>query len=137
MIRYLNEMAIINPRKCKNLTIQVEVEQRDEGPIPHLHCYLDKTRNPKNCSYIRLDTVGYSEHHKKDNHPLGNKKEEFLDVMNSLCSDYIKGKDGNIVQLTGYQSAVKTWSETFEDGSFDKFSVDSNGIPIQLDYSNL
>ena len=41
----LNEMAIINPKMCKQLSIQVEVEQRDEGPVPHVHVYLDKTRN--------------------------------------------------------------------------------------------
>lgn len=33
------EMAIINPQFCKNRTIQAEVEQRNEGPIPHLHIY--------------------------------------------------------------------------------------------------
>ena len=40
----LNEMAIINPKMCKQLSIQVEVEQRDEGPVPHVHVYLDKTK---------------------------------------------------------------------------------------------
>ena len=60
----LKEMAIINPRLCNQLTIQVEIEQRDEGPIPHVHVYHDKTRNPKECSYIRLDKCAYSEHHK-------------------------------------------------------------------------
>lgn len=40
-------MAIINSVLCKNSSIEIEVEQRNEGPIPHLHVYLDKTRNPK------------------------------------------------------------------------------------------
>lgn len=31
-----------------------EVEQEDEGTVPHLHVYLDKTRNPKNCGYVQL-----------------------------------------------------------------------------------
>ena len=44
---YLTEMAIINPKLCRNSTIQVEIEQRNEGPIPHIHVYHDKTRNPK------------------------------------------------------------------------------------------
>jgi hypothetical protein len=60
---YLVEMAVINPKLCKQLAIQVEVEQRDDGPIPHLHVYHDHTRNPKKCSYIRLDKCAYSEHH--------------------------------------------------------------------------
>lgn len=31
-------MAIINPTLCKNASIQIEVEQRNEGPIPHCMC---------------------------------------------------------------------------------------------------
>ena len=80
----LKEMAIINPRLCNQLTIQVEIEQRDEGPIPHVHVYHDKTRNPKECSYIRLDKCAYSEHH-KDNKPLPKKlKNQFIELMNNM-----------------------------------------------------
>lgn len=45
-------MAIIDSMLCKKSSN--EVEQRDEGLVPHLHVYLDKTRNPKNCGYIQL-----------------------------------------------------------------------------------
>ena len=132
---YLKEMAIINPKLCKQLSIQIEVEQRDEGMIPHLHCYLDKTRNPKNCAYIDLTKADYTSYH-KDNKKLGKKKEEFLKVMNSLSNDYLENSDGDIVRLTGYQSAIKTWCDTFEDGKYDKFQTE-NGIPKQIDYSKL
>ena len=49
-VEHLNEMAIINPKMCKQLTIQVGVKQKDEGEIPHIHVYHGKTRNHKKCS---------------------------------------------------------------------------------------
>ena len=133
--QYLVEMAIINPRLCRQLTIQVEVEQRDEGPIPHLHVYHNKYRNPKECSYIRLDRVEYAPHH--DVVQLPKKlKEQFIRLMNEPCNAYMKDTDGNTVELNGYQSAVKTWVETFED-DYAKFNLDEKGIPITLDYEEL
>ena len=134
----LNEMAIINPKMCKQLTIQVEVEQRNEGEIPHVHVYHDKTRNPKKCSYIRLDTCEYSKHH-SDNIPLPAKlKKQFVDLMNSNCRGYfIYDNKDKPHPATGYQAAVQIWAETFEDGSLDKFKLDDNGLIIQIDYSNL
>ena len=54
--------------------------------------------------------------------------------MNSESNDFMETNDEKIVRLTGYQSAVKIWSDTFENGSFDKFTLDEKGIPIQLDY---
>ena len=136
--RPLNEMAIINPKKCKNATIQIEVEQRDEGPIPHVHVYLDKTRNPKNCSFVRLDTCAYSTHH-KDNKPMTRKqKEQFIEIMEELCPNtFMTDNNGNPVQATGYQAAILIWSQTFEDGDLSKFELDENGLIVQLDYSNL
>ena len=81
----LVEMAIINPKMCKQLSIQVEVEQRDEGSVPHVHVYLDKTRNKKNCSFVRLDKPEYCTHH-KDGKPLNRKqKEEFIELMNHIA----------------------------------------------------
>ena len=132
---YLVEMAIINPKLCRNLTIQVEVEQRDEGPIPHIHVYHDKTRNPKKCSYVRLDIAEYAPHH--DIIPLPRKlKKEFLKYASAPSGDYMKDNEGNIVELTGYQSAVKTWVETFED-DYSKFQLDEKGIIVPLDYKDL
>ena len=133
----LNEMAIINPIKCKQITIQVEVEQRNEGDIPHLHVYHDKTRNPKKCSYVRLDEVGYSKHHEEIRLPK-KLKDQFIQVMNDICPNtYIEDFDGNIYKATGYQHAVRVWADTFEDGSLEKFQLDENGLIKQLDYSNL
>lgn len=131
----LVEMAIINPRKCRNLTIQVEVEQRDEGPIPHLHVYHDKTRNPKKCSYVRLDEVDYAPFHDKIVLPR-KLKVQFIELMTEPSGDYIKDNNGDVIELTGYQSAVKTWVDTFED-DYGKFETDENGVVIPLDYSLL
>lgn len=83
----IEAMSIINPKLCRNLAIQVEVEQRDEGEIPHLHVYHDKTRNPKKCSYVRLDKAEYSPHH--DIMPLGNLKDQFIKVMTSPWQKHV------------------------------------------------
>ena len=134
--QYLVEMAIVNPAECDQLTIQVEVEQRNEGPIPHLHVYHNKHRNPKECSYIRLDKVAYAPHH--DIIPLPRKlKKQFIHLMNLPADEYMKDNNGNIVELNGYQSAVRIWSNTFEHKSLSKFKLDENGIPITLDYRKL
>lgn len=134
----LVEMAIINPKMCKQLTIQVEVEQRDEGYIPHLHVYHNHNRNPKQCSYIRLDKCAYSEHH-TDNIPLPKQlKKQFVDVMNTIYKGRVMyDYNGNVYPATGYQAAVMVWAETFENDSLDKFNLDENGLIVQIDYSNL
>ena len=133
----LNEMAIINPRMCKQLSIQVEIEQRDEGPVPHVHVYLDKTRNPKNCAFVRLDKPEYCSHH-KDGKVLNKKqKEEFIKIMNSTCATFLPNIYGDPVKTTWYQNAVHIWAETYEDGDLDKFNVDDKGVIEQLDYSSL
>ena len=132
---YLVEMAIINPKMCRNLTIQVEVEQRNEGPIPHLHVYHDKSRNPRKCSYIRLDEVAYAPHH--DEIKLPEKlKSQFIELMTAPSNDYMENNKGTVVKLNGYQTAVKTWVDTFED-DYSKFNLDEDGIVIPLDYTKL
>lgn len=134
----LCEMAIINPKVCKQLTIQVELEQRDEGEIPHLHVYHDKTRNPKKCSYVRLDKCAYSEHH-KDNKPLPAKlKEQFIKLMKAPYPGHVLfDKKGKMHMASGYQVAVQIWADTFEDGELDKFELDENGLIVEIDYSKL
>lgn len=129
---YLIEMAIINPKLCKNLSIQVEVEQRDEGPIPHLHVYHNKSRNKKECSYIRLDKPEYSDHHKNSNLKLNKtQKNEFIRVMTEEIPSLLKNK------LNGYEYAVETWVNTFEDGDYSKFNFDDDGNLIIPDYTLL
>ena len=134
----LVEMAIINPNLCKQLEIQVEIEQRDEGPIPHLHVYHDKTRNPRKCSYIRLDKCAYSEHH-KTNIPLPKPlKKQFVELMNTVVKrQFLEDENGEPYHPTGYQLAVWIWSTTYEDESLNKFELDENGRILQIDYSNL
>lgn len=134
----IESMAIINPRLCRNLTIQVEIEQRDEGPIPHVHVYHDKTRNPNKCSYVRLDLPEYSYHH-KDNIPLPSKlKKEFIEVMTSPWSKTKVETPTGVRYQTGYEAAVYTWVDTFEsEGDYSKFNLDEHGELIQPDYNKL
>ena len=131
-------MSTINPKYCNQNNIQIEVEQRDEGPIPHIHVYHDGTRNPRKCSYIRLDKVAYSDHHKQPSLPLPKAvKEKFVHVMNNPWpGHYHQLADGTIRVATGYEAAVDTWVETYEEG-YNKFPLDSDGNLIQLDYSIL
>ena len=132
----LIEMAIINPKMCKNLSIQVEIEQRDEGPVPHFHVYLDNTRNKKNCAYVRIDEADYCTHH-KDGKTLNKKqKKEFIDLMKSDSGKFLADNNGNPVRATWYQIAVSIWVETYED-DYSKFNLDSRGIPVMPNYNNL
>lgn len=133
----IEAMATINPQSLENKTIIVEVEQRNEGPIPHLHVYHDKTRNPKNCSYIRLDKVGYSEHHKMGKVLKDKLKEEFLEVMNEPWNKYIIETPSGYRPATGYEASVQIWSDTYEHGKLDKFRTNEDGTIFQLDYSEL
>ena len=136
----LCEMAIINPYLCDQGPIQIEVEQRNEGPIPHMHVYLDHTRDKKNCAYIRLDKAEYMPKH--DSTPLGKSKDEFIKIMTSEWDGYYfkNSKTGEIRTATGYEMAVKIWVDTYEHISIEKcnkFKFDENGNLIMPDYSKL
>lgn len=134
--QYLYEMAIINPRMCRNLAIQVEIEQRDEGPIPHVHVYHDKTRDRRKCSCVRLDEAKYTIHHKGEK-PLPRKlKEQFIELMNNPSNEYMKNNKGDLVELNGHQLAVKIWQDTYGD-EYSHFEFDENEIPITPDYRKL
>lgn len=136
---YVVAMATINPQLCKKFGIAVEVEQRDEGPIPHLHVYWDSTRNPRKCSYIRLDKPEYSDHHGEVSKPLPKEcKKQFLEIMNSEWpKTFHELADGTVKKATGYEAAVDTWVDTYENGSYDKFTLDNDGNLVALDYSTL
>lgn len=129
-------MAIINPQLCKKSSIQIELEQRDEGPIPHLHVYLDKTRNPKNCAYIRLDKPEYAPHHKSVRMSKKQKR-EFLEIMNEIVprAYTLSVTTGQERHATGYENAVETWIQTF--GETVEFEYDEEGYPLMPDYSLL
>lgn len=135
----ISAMALINPRLCKSRTILVEVEQLDEGPIPHVHVYHDKTRDPKRCSYIRLDKAEYLTHHggSKGIPFPPNLKKEFIEVMNSPWERHLIETSSGIRPATGYEAAVLIWEDTYEDGSLDKFEVDEEGKLIIPDYGRL
>jgi len=130
-------MSVINPQFCRNHTVQVELEQRDEGPIPHLHVYHDHTCNPKKCSYVRLDKAEYSPHHPVIALPK-NVKQEFIECMSKpWTKQYIASINGDIQIATGYEAAVSIWVDTYEGGSYSKFNLDENGIPIMPNYEEL
>lgn len=44
---YIACMVLINPQLTEQSSILVEVFQQNEGPIPHVHVFHDKTRNKK------------------------------------------------------------------------------------------
>ncbi|MDE7165130.1 MAG: hypothetical protein K2O04_06915 [Clostridiales bacterium] len=127
----LMEIAIVNPRLCDQLTIQVEVEQRNEGPIPHVHVYHDKTRNPKKCSYVRLDKAEYCSFHGDAPTLPKDLKKEFVQLMTTI---YVKRRTGE--KVSGYEMAVDTWVETYED-DYDKFALDTDGKLVMPDYTQL
>lgn len=129
----LVEMAIVNPRLCKQLKIQVEVEQRDEGPIPHVHVYHDKTRNPKKCSYVCLDKAEYCSFHGDAPALPKELKKEFIQLMTTVYTRKQTGGTGS-----GYEMAVDTWIETYEDeDDYSKFTLDKDGKLVMPDYSLL
>ena len=132
-------MSTINPQMCKQFGIEVEVEQRNEGPIPHLHVYHDRSRNPKRCSYIRLDKAEYSDHHEQPSAPLPKKvKDKFIQIMNSPWPKQLKQlADGTVRPATGYEAAVDTWVDTYEEGDYSKFTQDTEGNLVCPDYSRL
>ena len=133
----IEAMAIINPRLCRELSIQVELEQSNEGPIPHLHVYLDKTRNPKRCAYIRLDEAGYSPHHESAKMSKKNKK-DFLKLMhapNRSSTIYSIFDEDKFHVANGYETAVNTWIDTYP-GSEKYFRFDQEGFPVMPDYEN-
>ena len=132
------EMAMINPRYCKDHQVQVEIEQHGESKIPHMHVYHSNDRNLANCSYIRLDAPEYYSDVRHKGIPLTEEiKKQFLEVMNlpfpgHLCVD----KDGKIMEMTGYQYAVQTWVDTFEE-DYSKFEMDEKGLAVMPDYAHL
>lgn len=133
----LVEMAIINPQLCKAKSMEIELEQRDEGPIPHLHVYLDTTRNPKNCAYVRLDKAEYAPHHKNGKRLTGKDKKNFIEMMTTVWNkEYIESIfTDEVRKATGYQAAVKIWIDTF--GETVPFEYDEEGFPKMPDYSSL
>lgn len=135
-LQVIEAMSTINPRLCRKIRIQVEVEQRGEGNIPHVHVYHDSTRNPKKCSYIRLDVPEYCKHHSV-NILTPELKSQFIQVMTSPWESQIIKTSEGYRPATGFEAAVKIWADTYEDGSLEKFQLDENGDIIQLDYSNL
>lgn len=132
----IEAMAVVNPQLCKKLGIKVAVVQGGEGPIPHLHVYLGGTSN---CAYIRLDAPEYSEHHSVPSARLDkNQKAAFLEVMKKVWPKQLReSPDGTARPATGYEAAVDTWVDTYEEGSYAKFTLDINGDPVMPDYSQL
>lgn len=126
-------MSVINPRLCNQRSIHIEIEQRDEGPIPHIHVYLDKTRNPRNCVYVRLDKAELMPGH--DSAKMNKKqKKEFLEIMTTIAPKTYTVSDitGEERKATGYQNAVELWIETY--GETVSFPRDDEGFPLMPDY---
>lgn len=131
-------MSTINPRLTKQLSIAVAIYDINEGPIPHVHVFFDRTRDKRKSVVIRLDKAEYSHHHGDPTRKLNKKeKEQFVRLMTSKWPNRYVSYQGNPVEATGYQYAVDIWVESFEDGSYDKFTLDENGVPVMPNYENL
>lgn len=131
-------MALINPQLSNTLTISPEVVQGGEGPVPHIHIYLDKSRSKTNCAYVLLCSPQYAKHHKNGKHLSKSQKAEFIRVMSEPWDGYIiKQPDGTYRPATGYEAAVHIWVDTYEHGDFRKFAFDSDGNLIMPNYKLL
>ena len=134
-------MSVVNPQLCKKLGIKVAVVQEGEGPIPHMHVYHGNIEDPKKCSYIRLDRAEYSSHHgasKSILKLLKKQKDALIEILHSYCSkQFHEAADGTLRKATGYEAAVDTWVDTYEEGDYSKFNLDDNGDLICPDYSRL
>lgn len=128
-------MAIINPDMCQNLAVRVSVKQAGEGPIPHVHV---RWKNGKECC-IRLDKAKYSERHKNQPQMPKDVKDSFICIMESERQSRYNSVNVNGIArfATGYEMAVDIWCNTYEHGSYAKFSMDENDMPIMPDYSSL
>ena len=152
----LIEMALINPPVTDNTpNIEIWVRQRNEGSIPHIHVYHDKTQNPRKCSYVRLDIAGY--HHDSDGKgkPLGSYKDTMIELLDKPWSKYHievydldennkiqYNEDGDIkkklVVATGYEAAVIIWIDTYGVVPNIKFNIDSEtGHYIRPNYEEM
>lgn len=131
-------IATINPQLSKNSGVCIEIEQRDEGPIPHVHFYLDKTRNKRRCAFIRLDVPEYADHHKQKSKTLNNKQRKFFQeyMSEKWPGEYIKSiYTDEIREATCYQAAVKIWVDTY--GNTVEFNYDDDGFPVMPNYLTL
>lgn len=134
MYKYLHTveaMSRINPQLLENLSIEVVMYDENEGPAPHVHVYLDKTKDPRKCAVVRLDRAKYSTHHGEPVVRMNKKqKREFLRIMKSQWNSRLSSG-------TGYERAVDIWVDAFEDGSYEKSTIDTNGVPVMPDYETL
>lgn len=137
-------MCTINPKMCGSgsVKLQIEIEERDEGPVPHLHVYLSQERDPKNCVCVQLNAAAYFDHHNAKPPKTFNKeqKERFIEIMTSLwsgrCTESITG--GKVRPANGYEAAVRIWSDCYEDHYPNvSFRYDSGGFLIMPDYYGL
>lgn len=48
---------------------------------------------------------------------------------------YLETNEGLPVKGTEYRCAVQIWSDTYESGSYDKFKLDEQGLPVMFNYN--
>lgn len=140
MYKYLHTvetMSRINPQLLENLSIEVVMYDENEGQIPYVHVYHDKTKNKKNRSVVRLDRAEYSSHHGYPVKLNKQQKRQFVQVMSTVWPKHFVETNTGVRPATGYEYCVVTRANAFEDGSYDKFTLDDNGVPIMPDYDTL
>lgn len=140
MYKYLHTveaMSRINPQLLENLSIEVVMYDENEGQIPHVHVYHDKTKDKRNCSVVRLDKAEYSTHHGEPVKLNKQQKRQFVQVMSTVWPKHFVETSTGVRPATGYEYCVTTWADAFEHGSYDKFKLDENGVPVMPDYEAL
>lgn len=133
-------MSVVNPKLCNKLGLKVSVMQGGEGPVPHVHVYRGNNYDSSDCAYIRLDKPEYSAHHKNPSKRLtSSDKKLFIEIINTVWNQQLHIlPDGTSRPSTGYENAVDTWVNTYEeDGDYSKFTMDTKGNLVMPDYNLL
>lgn len=124
-------MGLVNDNNNDPVLVSV-YEEGHEGGLPHVHVTF---KSDKECC-VDLTKPCYSKHHDELPKMDATSKKKFIKVMKSTCQGLIRNAQGKTIDegVTGYQYAVYMWVKAHEHGSYDKFNLAENGLPIMPDY---
>lgn len=124
-------MALVNENNNDPVLVSV-YEGGSEGGLPYVHVTF---KTDKMCC-VDLTKPCYSKHHDELPHMDANSKKRFIKVMTSYVDRAVKTANGLWISegITGYHYAVHMWVKAHENGSYDKFNLDENGLPVMPDY---
>lgn len=125
-------MGVVNNSHDDKVIVKV-YEGGKEGRAPHVHVTFDDG----NMCCISLTKAEYAKHHDDLPKLHGNDKKKFISVMSSPCNAALEDAHGVLKKGNGYQYAVYIWVRSHENGSYEKFNIGDDGLPIMPDYSKL